>query len=58
MTIHEGLKSVQERMAAALERSGRPADAARLIAVSKTFPAQTVAEAYSCGQRVFGGRGE
>ena len=54
MTIQEGLKSVQERMASALERAGRPLDSARLIAVSKTFPAQTVAEAYSCGQRVFG----
>ena len=54
MTIQEGLKSVHERMATALERAGRPADAARLIAVSKTFPPQAVSEAYACGQRVFG----
>ena len=54
MSIKDGLNIVRERMAAALAKAGRPADSARLIAVSKTFPASDVAEAYACGQRVFG----
>jgi PLP dependent protein len=41
-------------MADAAARSGRPADAVRLIAVSKTFPIESVREAYAAGQREFG----
>ncbi len=35
-------------------RTAAPADAATLVAVSKTQPAAAVAEAYALGQRVFG----
>lgn len=45
--IEEGLRNVLSRMAAA---GGN----ARLIAVSKTFPAECVQEAYNAGQRAFG----
>ena len=34
--------------------AGRPAGAVALLAVSKTFPAQAVREAYAAGQRAFG----
>ena len=54
MSIHDGLKHINERIAAALKASGRSADSARLVAVSKTFPASDVQEAYAFGQRVFG----
>ena len=52
--IAENLKSINERIANALAKSGRPADGARLLAVSKTFPAEDVAEAFACGQTCFG----
>lgn len=41
-------------MRAALAAAGRPEDAATLIAVAKTFPAESVSEALAAGQRVFG----
>ena len=50
----ERLRGVRERMAAAARRSGRAADAVRLVAVSKFHPAVAVAAAAACGQRVFG----
>jgi pyridoxal phosphate enzyme (YggS family) len=41
-------------MRAALAAAGRLEDAATLIAVAKTFPAESVTEALAAGQRVFG----
>lgn len=52
--ISENLQRVRERLTDALQRAGRPATAARLIAVSKTFPAECVADAVAAGQREFG----
>lgn len=52
--ISENLQRVRERLADALQRAGRPATAARLIAVSKTYPAEIVAEAVAAGQRELG----
>lgn len=52
--ISKGLESVKARLSAALEKAGRPLNGARLIAVSKTFPAECAQEAYDCGQRAFG----
>jgi pyridoxal phosphate enzyme (YggS family) len=37
-----------------LHRAGRAPEDIRLIAVSKSHPAETVATAFQCGQRVFG----
>ncbi len=48
------LAAVQERVARACERAGRDPGDVRLIAVSKTFPAERVREALAAGQRVFG----
>ena len=48
------LADVHERMAAAAKRSGRNADAVKLVAVSKFHPADAVLTALACGQTVFG----
>lgn len=48
------IKAVWERIAAAEAAAHRPAGSVRLLAVSKTFPAQAVAEAAGCGLAAFG----
>lgn len=48
------LAALRERIAEACERAGRPPGAVELLAVSKTFPADAIAEAYAAGQRQFG----
>ena len=52
--IADNLKSIKDRMATALSNAGRPKDSAMLLAVSKTFPAEIIHEAYDAGQRAFG----
>ena len=52
--IAENLKAIKERIAQAARRAGREPGAVRLVAVSKTKPAEAVAEAYACGQGIFG----
>ncbi len=52
--LSESLTSARERLAAALAAAARPADDARLLAVSKTKPAHMVREAWRLGQREFG----
>ena len=53
-SIRDNLNAVRERIARAEEQSGRAPGSVRLLAVSKTFPAEDVAEALRCGQRDFG----
>lgn len=54
MSIADNLKIVQERIRSAAIRAGRnPADV-RLVAVSKTQPAELVVEAARAGQVLFG----
>ena len=53
-TIHDHLESVRTQITAAEAAAGRPAGSVRLLAVSKTFPAEDVAEAFECGQTCFG----
>lgn len=48
------LDAIRQRIAAATLRSGRAAGSARLIAVSKTFGAEAIAEAAAAGQDDFG----
>jgi pyridoxal phosphate enzyme (YggS family) len=48
------LAAIRERVAAAAAAAGRPPDAVRLLAVSKTFSADHVRAAYAAGQRDFG----
>ena len=54
MSIATQLESIRARIAAAEQRAGRAPGSVELLAVSKTFPAQDVAEAYAAGQRLFG----
>lgn len=53
-TIFEKLQLVRARINQACSRVGRPPDSVTLLAVSKTFPAETVREAFHAGQRKFG----
>ena len=48
------LKTVLNRIAQACAAAGRPMDSVTLLAVSKTFAAAAVREAYAAGQRQFG----
>jgi PLP dependent protein len=53
-SIADNLAAVRARIARAAEGCGRPPDSVRLIAVSKTFPVEAIAEAIAAGQRDFG----
>jgi pyridoxal phosphate enzyme (YggS family) len=53
-TIAGRLAAVRAAVAAAAVAAGRPPDAVKLIAVSKTHPAAAVAEAVAAGQLTFG----
>jgi pyridoxal phosphate enzyme (YggS family) len=46
--------AVRERIARAAARASRPPNEVRLVAVSKTFPAEAVREAFAAGVREFG----
>ncbi|MCL7941271.1 YggS family pyridoxal phosphate-dependent enzyme [Halomonas sp. ATCH28] len=54
LVLSESLAAARTRLAEALNAAGRPADAARLLAVSKTKPAAMIREAWHLGQREFG----
>ena len=54
MPIAENIARVRERIAVAARRCGRNPDEITLMAVSKTFPADRIREAYDAGLRVFG----
>lgn len=53
-TISTALQAVKCRILGALEQAGRTPDAVRLLAVSKTFPAEAVRAAWQAGQTCFG----
>jgi pyridoxal phosphate enzyme (YggS family) len=52
--IEANLEKVSERIASAARRSGRRADEIRLVAITKTHPADVVEMAYLAGVRDFG----
>ena len=52
--IADHLQTVHQRIRAACAAAGRPEDAVRLLAVSKTFPAEDVRQAHAAGQKAFG----
>jgi pyridoxal phosphate enzyme (YggS family) len=52
--LGDRLASLRGRISAACRESGRVASEVELLAVSKTFPAEAVREAYDAGQRAFG----
>lgn len=54
MELQERLKEVWSRIAAAVRDTGRPERSVQLVAVSKTFEADTIRLAIEAGQRVFG----
>ncbi len=54
MSIAAALADIQSRISAAAQRVGRAPNDLTLLAVSKTFPAQAVSEAFDAGQRCFG----
>jgi PLP dependent protein len=54
MGIRENLTAIRDRIVRAAQHAGRnPGDIA-LMAVTKTFPADTILEAYAAGHRLFG----
>ncbi len=53
-TVSNNLQKVRKRIELASAAAGRAADAVKLLAVSKTMPAQAVREAHAAGQSAFG----
>ena len=52
--IAANVARILERMARSASRAGRDPASVRLVAVTKTFPPETIREAYHCGLRDFG----
>lgn len=52
--VAPNLSRVRERIARATARSGRRPEEITLVAISKTFPVETIREAYAAGVRHFG----
>jgi len=53
-TIASNLQAVRARIERAAQAVGRQSGDIALVAVSKTFPAEYIAQAHAAGQRVFG----
>ena len=54
MSISDRLTEIRARISAAAQSVGRDPSSVRLVAVSKTFPIESIAEAFAAGQRDFG----
>jgi len=54
VSIAENIAHIRARIEAAARRVGRDPSAITLMAVSKTFPPESIREAYAAGVRVFG----
>jgi pyridoxal phosphate enzyme (YggS family) len=54
MSIAANLKHIEERIRSAAKRANRNPDSVRLVAVSKTQPAEAVRAALEAGQQIFG----
>ncbi len=52
--VGENLNEIRTEIANAARKAGRAPESVRLLAVSKTFPAEDVKSAYDAGQRMFG----
>lgn len=52
--LTQALHHVQTQLAVAAQAADRHPDTVRLLAVSKTFPADAIREVYAAGQRAFG----
>ena len=53
-SVRDNLFRIQERIASAAARAGRPVEEITLIGVSKTHPASAIREAFEAGVRHFG----
>lgn len=54
MSISENLEQIKQKINHAAASGGRSSSEVRLVAVSKTYPADAVIEAMETGQRIFG----
>ncbi len=54
ISVSANLELVRKRIELACHASGRPVNAVKLLAVSKTMPAQAVRDAHAAGQMAFG----
>ncbi|MGA9643980.1 MAG: YggS family pyridoxal phosphate-dependent enzyme [Terriglobales bacterium] len=54
MSIAENVAYIRERVTNAARRAGRDPSAIALMAVSKTFPPESIREAHAAGLRLFG----
>jgi PLP dependent protein len=54
MTIEANLAHLHDQIAAACRRANRPESEVALMAVSKVHPVESLLEAYTAGQRLFG----
>jgi pyridoxal phosphate enzyme (YggS family) len=54
MSVAENIAEVRGRIATAARRVKRDPDSIRLMAVTKTFPAEVIQQAYDAGARLFG----
>ncbi len=52
--LEKNLRAVQMRIRVAAERAGRDPNSVTLVAITKTFPAETLLAAYALGVRHFG----
>lgn len=54
MSTAENIARIRQRIRSAAHRAGRDPETITLMAVSKTFPAEAILQAYDAGIRVFG----
>src|SRR5579859_2030939 len=54
MTIRDNVVEIGKRVVMAARRAGRNPDSITVMAVSKTFPARAILDAYDAGLRIFG----
>jgi hypothetical protein len=53
-SIRENMQSIRQLIETTCRKSGRNPGEVKLVAVSKSFPVNTIMEAYQAGQRMFG----
>lgn len=54
MSIAQNIASIEDRISKAAARAGRGPEDVHLMAVTKTFPGDAIAEAHAAGLRLFG----
>ncbi len=54
MSISENVEQIRGRFAVAARRANRNPDEIALMAVTKTFPPESIRESYDAGLRLFG----